>query len=203
VTLELRDYLDRLVARIGDRVVGAYAVGSLALGAYAPGRSDADVLAVVDGRLAGEELLAIAERCSHRALPCPARKLELVVIGAAEARAGRPDWQLNLNTGEGMDDHVGLDPAAEPRHWFVLDLALAHEHGIALSGPPAREVVAAPAPAVVQEAHEEAVEWYARNEPGPATVLAACRAWHWQETGRFIAKGEALRWAVARLGSET
>ena len=202
VTPALRDYLDRLVARLGDRVVGAYAVGSLALGAYEPGRSDVDVLAVVDSRLTAGELLAIAERCSHRALPCPARKLELVVIGAAEARAGRPDWQLNLNTGEGIDDHVGLDPAAEPRHWFVLDLALAHEHGIALSGAPARELVAAPGRAVVEEAQAAAVAWYARNEPGSAAVLAACRAWHWQETGRFVAKRDALGWAVARIGSE-
>jgi hypothetical protein len=197
----LGEYLEELAARIGERALGVYAVGSLALGAYEPGSSDVDVLAVVDETVSRAELLELAERCSHRALPCPARKLELVVMGAAEARAGDPRWRLNLNTGSGLEDHVGLDPDAEPSHWFVLDLALAHEHGIAVAGPPAPELIGSPSPEAIAAAQADAVAWYARSDPGPGAVLAACRAWHWHETGRHSSKRQALRWAVARLGS--
>ena len=204
---DVTEYLDRLVGRLGEmlgeRLVAAYALGSLALGGYRPGRSDVDVLAVVDGTLPVEDLRLLAQRCVHASLPCPARKLELVVIGAAEARepGPRPRWQLNLNSGADMNDHVGLDPAAEPSHWFVLDLAIAPRHAVVLTGPPASEVVGEPDPEHVREAQADAVAWYAHHEPGSGAVAAACRAWHWNETGRFAGKTEALRWALGRLGS--
>ena len=197
----LGDYLERLVAALhgvlGERLVAVYAVGSVALGAYRPGASDVDVLAVTGESLPLDDRRALARACAHRTLPCPARKLELVVMPAEVARAAPapPRWELNLNTGEGLDDHVGLDPAAEPGFWFVLDLALAHEHAVALWGPPAHEVIGAPSAAGVGEAHAEAVAWYARNEPGAAAFAAAARAWLWHETGRFAPKREALRWA--------
>ena len=202
LTAEVDEYLGALLDRLGaEHTRGVYAVGSLALGAYEPGRSDIDVLAVLDQRLGEAELRELAGRCGHRELPCPAPKLELVVLDAAAAAGGRPDWQLNLNTGAGVEEHVGLDPAAEPSHWFVLDMALAREHGITLAGPPAPELIGAPVRAEVRRAQAEAVAWYAHHEPGPGAVLAACRAWHWEETGRFVSKRDALSWAMGRLGS--
>jgi hypothetical protein len=41
-----------------------------------------------------------------------------------------------------MPLHVSLDPALEPAHWFVVDLAILREHGVALAGPSARALVA-------------------------------------------------------------
>jgi hypothetical protein len=136
---EVSQYLDRLVGELrlilGDRLSGVYALGSLALGDFRPGRSDIDVYAVVDRPLDEDVKLSVAAACRHRRLPCPARKLEMVLVCAAVAAAAgaAPDWELNLNTGEGLPDHVGLDPAAEPRHWFVVDLAVAHQCGLTLA----------------------------------------------------------------------
>jgi thymidylate kinase len=98
-----------------------------------------------------------------------------------------------------MEDHVGMDPFAEPAFWFVLDLALARSHGVTLAGPHARELVGESRPEVVLAAHADAVGWYARNEPGEEAVAAACRAWLWKETGRFAAKADAVAWAAARI----
>lgn len=136
-------------------------------------------------RLDDPEKRAVAQAASHRVLPCPARGLELVVISAEAARhPGRaPRWELNLNTGDGRPDHVGLDPAAEPAHWFVVDLALAHQNAAVLLGPPAHELIGAPDPADVRAAQGQAIGWYARNEMRPEMVIAACRAWHWSHTG--------------------
>jgi hypothetical protein len=203
--LELREYLDRLLEQLdgalGSDLAGAYLIGSAALGAYRPGRSDVDVYAVTRDLVPSGVLRRVAADCSHGALPCPARKLELVVIPAAEVRepSGQPRWQLNLNTGAGLDDHAGLEPGEEPAFWFVLDLALAHSHAVALRGPAAAELVGAPDAAEVARAQAHAVAWYAEHEPGPGAVVAACRAWLWHETGRFAAKGDAVRWAFERL----
>ena len=202
---EVQSYLGELVARLSsvldDRLIGVYVIGGLAFDDYRPGSSDLDVYVVVQSPLEQHQKLSVANCCSHRKLPCPARRLELVVVSvrAARRRSAAPQWELNLNTGPRQLDHVGLDPGAEPSHWFVVDLAIAHERGIALLGPPAHKLIAAPKAADVRTALAEVVAWYAHNELGEDAVTAACRAWHRLETGRFASKREALRWATQRL----
>lgn len=204
---EVRRYLQRLVeqmrAALDERLLGVYALGSVAFDDYWLESSDVDVYGVVDDGLDEQLKLSVAQRCSHRSLPCPARRIELVVISAAAAKrpGSAPVWELNLNTGAGQTDHLGLDPADEPSYWFVLDLAIAHDRGVRLLGPPARGLIGAPDAADVRAAHSEVVAWYARNEPGPQMVIAACRAWHWLETGRFASKSEAFCWATVHHAS--
>jgi hypothetical protein len=205
VPADVQTYLDRLGERLRQALdpdlIGAYAVGGLALDDYRPESSDIDVYAVVRTPLDEPGKRSVADLCSHRSLPCPARRLELVVISAAAGRSpgAAPQWELNLNTGERETDHVGLDPAAEPSHWFVLDLALARQCALPRLGPPADQLIGAPVEADVRAAQAEVVAWYARSGPGAETVSAACRAWYWSETGMFAAKREALRWAAQRL----
>jgi hypothetical protein len=204
---EVSRYLDRLVGELrlvlGDRLSGVYALGSLALGDFRPGRSDIDVYAVVDRPLDEHVKLTVAAACRHRRLPCPARKLEMVLVCAAVAAAAGavPDWELNLNTGEGRPDHVGLDPAAEPSHWFVVDLAVAHQCGLTLFGPPPQELIAAPDPADVRAAQLEVVGWYVRHGEEAEVAAAACRAWHWRDTGLFVPKRRAIEWAAQQSWS--
>ena len=185
-------YLAELVARLGD-VRAVYLSGSAALGAYEPGRSDLDVLVVADAPV---DVAGLVERCSHHALPCPARKLELVVYTPEQVAAPSRDqrWELNLNTGA-AEQHAGTDPSAEPWFWFVLDLALARRHGIALRGPAPGELIGAAQRELVLAAMAEAVTWYVRNEPGEGTLLAAARAWRYAEEGDFVSKRDALQWA--------
>ena len=68
----------------------------------------------------------------------PARGLQFVLYaqGNLSDPCG-PAFALNLNTGARMRHHVGLDPDAEPRFWFTLDVAIAREHGPARMVPPA------------------------------------------------------------------
>jgi hypothetical protein len=204
---EVSRYLDRLVGELrlvlGDRLSGVYALGSLALGDFRPCRSDIDVYAVVDRPLDEDVKLSVAAACRHRRLPCPARKLEMVLVCAAVAAAAgaAPDWELNLNTGEGRPDHAGLDPAAEPRHWFVVDLAVAHQCGLTLFGPPPQELIAAPDPADVRAAQLDVVAWYVRHGEEDEAAAAACRAWHWRDTGLFVPKRRAIEWAARQIWS--
>jgi hypothetical protein len=136
---------------------------------------------------------ALVATCSHEALPCPAKKLELVVYepDALATPGERPRWSLNFDTGAGVRQ-VDFDPATQPAHWFVLDLAFARRHAVALIGPPPRELIGDPGDAAVSAAFADMVAWYEANEPGEAAALTALRARHWAATRTFAAKRGAL-----------
>jgi hypothetical protein len=158
---------------------------------------------VVVGRPLGEaSARSLADRLSHSQLPCPARRLELVVY--RRDLLADPAWplpfELNFNTGEGMADHVGLDPSAEAAHWFLLDLAIARERSTPLAGPPLHALLGdIPRPDVL-DALRSALDWYAEEEPdAAASILAACRAWQFAEEGEWGSKRDAAEWATARL----
>src|SRR4051812_40201223 len=96
----IRPYLDeltrRLHAQLGDRLVAAWQVGSGALGDFDQLRSDIDVQALTAAPLSRGELETLAASLTE--VPCPVRGLEFVLY------AEPPAFQLNLNTGPGMDD---------------------------------------------------------------------------------------------------
>ena len=199
VAVYLRELTVRLVAILDRRLVGAWLVGSGALGDFDARRSDIDVQAVCSGRPRRSELQRLAGLISHDALPCPVRGLEFVLYAQADlADPQGPPFVLNLNTGPGMTHHVGLDPGAEPRFWFVLDVAIAREHARPLAGFPPVEVLPALPRALVLRALGDAVAWYSARD-GAQAVLALCRAWAWAIDGRWLSKGGAAAWAVARL----
>jgi hypothetical protein len=200
------EYLDALVGALADGLDGELVAvvlgGSAALGAYEPGRSDLDVLAVCERELGEERARALAGALSHGALPCPARKLELVVLrrAAAAAEPAAPAFDLNLNTGAGLPDHAGLDPEAEPGHWFVIDREIARQRGRALHGPPPPEVLAAVPRADVLAALQASLDWHQEHEAdSPDAVLNACRGWRWARTGRWTSKARAGEWARGRM----
>src|SRR4051794_9335934 len=180
----LAEVTRRLQAALGDRLLAAWVVGSSALGDFDRARSDVDVQAVAATRPARAELEALASALT--AVPCPVRGLEFVLY----ARPELPAFALNLNTGPGMDQHEGYDPAAEPRFWFILDLAIAREHARPLAGPHPCEVVPDLPDALIRAALRESLAWW-REFGGAEAVLAACRAWAWTAQRHWLAKGDA------------
>jgi predicted nucleotidyltransferase len=188
---ELADYLDQLVGRLAEAgdLHAVYLIGSAASGDYEHGRSDVDVIAVTERSLSAGERRALAEAAEE--LPCPARKLELVVYPLGSERP-----EIKLHTGE----MVSFDPGEDPAFWFVLDRAIAERHAVALMGPQWSEVFAPVPHEEVLEALEEALDWQEREEPvGRSSVLNACRAWMWLETGDWWSKLEAAAWLRGRV----
>ena len=177
----VEQYLSELVSRLRDALplAGAWAIGSIANGAFAEGRSDLDVLAVCASPPSGAQLAAVVATCSHDALPCPARKLELVVYDPAFEVA------LNLNTGPGETTTADAEG-----FWFVVDRAVAHAHALTLHGPPASEVLPEPDAAELDRALTEMVAWYEANEPGEPARLAAARVDAHRRTGRWVSKAD-------------
>ena len=205
---DVETYLARLVAHVrealGDRLVGAWLFGSGALGDFDPATSDLDVQVVTTVRLARAERERLAARLSHPALACPARGLELVLYAREDLHDPLgPAFQLNLNTGPRMPQHVAYDPSEDPRFWFVIDVAIGREAGRALAGPPPAEVFPELPARLVRASLERALAWFATNDPrGGDAALAAARAWAWAEEGRWLAKGPAAVWLTSRVARE-
>jgi Domain of unknown function (DUF4111) len=200
-TAYLRTLTERLQASLGARLVGVYLFGSAGYGAYEAGLSDLDVQAVISQPLSAADSRALAARISHAALPCPARKLEFVLYtrAAIAAPSRQPQFALNFNTGADQPEHLGLDPAAEASHWFLLDIAMGRELGRSLRGPPPAEVFAAPSPEWVRSALLDSLSWHREHDRlSSNTVLNACRSWRWAQTGAWGSKQSGLTWALAQ-----
>jgi hypothetical protein len=175
---------------------GVVLIGSAALGDYAPGASDLDVVVVAPGPVEDPE--AFAGPLRHSEVPCPARKLELVVYRAEQAAApsSELEFELDLNTGP-ADDRLLTDLGGEPAHWYLIDLAIGREHGAALAGPPPRELIGEPPRADVLDALAAGIRWAVETEPdSPNTVLNASRAARFALTGEWSSKAEAGEWAA-------
>jgi predicted nucleotidyltransferase len=181
VPIELAGYLEELVRELSAEVDldAVYLYGSAAQCAYEHGRSDVDVIAVTARPSSQAEKEALAG--AAESLPCPARKLELVVYARGAER-----HELNVNTGELMH----FDPDDHPGFWFVIDRAVAEQHSIALLGPPWHEVFAPVPREAVVEALYEAAAFDGWDDPHGAD-LALARARIWRETGKWVSKAEA------------
>ncbi|ONM46709.1 aminoglycoside adenylyltransferase domain-containing protein [Nocardia donostiensis] len=199
--VELRPYLRELVQRTrtvcGPHLITVCAVGSIALQDYRHGRSDVDIMVVVDPSLPGHTLRELAVSLAHPALPCPAAGLELVVYGSdftvhPSAEAG---YLLNLNTGPLLPDRADFDAKHSPAFWFVIDRSIARQSGLLLHGRPIGQIVAtssrrdlfAAILASVRE-HTDGGGHLPDNQ-----VLNGCRSVVFCRTGRWSAKRSAAR----------
>jgi hypothetical protein len=188
---------------LGDDLVAAYLIGSGALGGVSAAQSDVDVVAVCAAPLPGAVERGLAARLGELAMTWPLRGLEFVLYTrAAVANPARvPGWELNLTIGPRMDHHLSRDPAADPPHWFVLDLDILRGHGRTLAGPPPAEVVGLIPRRRVLEAVRASLLWHGEHEPNLSqSVLNACRGWRFTEEGGWSSKRDAAAWARPRTG---
>jgi Domain of unknown function (DUF4111) len=187
---------------LGDDLVAAYLIGSGALGGVAA-QSDVDVVAVCASDPSDERRRAVAAALGELAMTWPLRGLELVLYARAAVAtpARRPRFAMNLVVGPRMTYHRSLDPADDPAHWFLLDLAILRAHGRTLAGPPPAELVG-PIPRRWQlEAVRDSLAWHQANEPAlQQSVLNACRGWRYAEEDVWSSKQDAAAWALPRTG---
>jgi hypothetical protein len=188
---------------LGEELVAAYLVGSGALGGVAPAQSDVDMVAVCATEPPQARRRTIAGALAELAITWPLRGLEFVLYAraalAAPARA--PRFAINLNVGPPMPYRLSLDPASEPAHWFLLDLAILRDHGRTLAGPPPGELVGPIPRRWLLEALADSMAWHHANEPAlQRSVLNASRGWRFAAEGVWSSKDDAGAWALARTG---
>lgn len=196
-----RQVITSLQATLDQHLVGAYFVGSIALGGYVAGESDIDMIAVSEHRVVDEDKPRIASAIVDAAMSCPTRGLEFTLyrqdVVAREAHGA--DFEVNVNGGPRMDEAVHLDPDREPPFWYIIDRAIAHRYGVRLTGPPPTELFADVPRGTLLQLMTDSMRWHRKNEKATLySVLNACRAWRFAEGDTLGSKIEGAAWARAR-----
>lgn len=198
-------------ARLADAFAGAVGPatrsvilhGSLSAGGFRAGRSDIDLLAVVDVGLADAPAAAV-EHLARQADLGTAAGLDLHVVTAEVAGAPTRAPALELRVGRygrapGRFEVERRVPASPD---LLAELSMARADGQALVGAGPREVIA-PVPAgwLVDRGRHWLLTW--RELTGDAEnaafmVLTACRIWRFAVEHRHCPKTEAAEWALRR-----
>jgi hypothetical protein len=191
---------EALAGTLGTNLVGVYFVGSVALGGYIHGESDIDVAAVSRAALTAARRQSVASAVVEASAACPTRGLEFTLY-RSEVAGSRPvgaDFEVNANGGPRMPTAVHLDAATEPGFWYVIDRAIAHRSGLAISGPPAQTTFADVARSTLLEAMHQSMTWHRAHEKATLySVLNACRAWRFAAEDVLGSKLEGAAWARA------
>jgi Domain of unknown function (DUF4111) len=190
-----------LARTLGADLVGVYFVGSVALGGYVPGESDIDIAAVSSAELTDPQRQAVASAVIEASAACPARGLEFTLYRreVAGSRPAGADFEVNANGGPRMPTAVHMEATTEPGFWYVLDRAIAHRSGLAISGPPARRIFADIPRRTLLEAMCASMAWHGVHEKATLySVLNACRAWRFAAVNVLGSKLEGAAWARAR-----
>jgi hypothetical protein len=191
---------------LGERVLGAYLVGSFALG-DADGFSDVDFVVVTNGRLdadAVERLQPLHERIRAQDVTW-AHHLEGSYIPEASLRRPVPGERYPyLDNGASRlvwDDHCNT---------VVVRWTL-REHGIVLAGPDPKTLVSPVSPDDLREEARRRIPEYAAwaREVSPMRrwmqgylVVTLCRLLHTLATGSVATKTQATEWALRALDPE-
>lgn len=214
-------YLRLADTALPGRVVGCYLAGSSALGAFRPGRSDIDLLVVVDGRLSRRELRRtrvvqwVSGACTS---PGGLRAGGLSAPGTCNATyVDAADLDRPVSEIVPLASHTGVSFAAgagfdvNPVVWKVLA-----ESGIALRGPHPADLDLDPEPDRLRQWNAENLERYwrwwgervvaGRRASSPFApsrwltawgVLGAPRLHRTIATGDVVSKEAAGEWALA------
>jgi hypothetical protein len=190
-----------LESTLQSELVGACFVGSVALGGYVTGESDIDIAAVCRGRLDQPTKKRLADRLLAVTMNCPARGLEFTLYRSevASSPPSGADFEVNVNGGPRMARHVRLSSEDEPRFWYILDRAIAHRHGIGISGPHPGQVFSDAPRQLLLEVMGDSMRWHREHEKATLySVLNGSRAWRFAVEDILGSKLEGARWARSR-----
>ena len=204
---EIEALLGRLTGEIrrssNDSLIGLYVYGSLVTGDFDQGRSDIDLLAVVDSKVEGDTFDRLDRMHARFVEDHPAweDRIEVVYVPASAL------WNFRTRT-----DQIAVISPGEPFHLkaagkdWLINWYMVREAGVTLCGPPPRALI----PEISQSEFREAVreqaeawkEWvFKMRTPGAQSyaVLTLCRALYTYSHGRQASKKQAALWARAYL----
>jgi hypothetical protein len=200
---------DGAAGALGDRLVGLYLHGSLALGDFFPPASDIDFHAATAGPLDAPAVAHLA--AMHAGFKAeggwPAR-LEGVYFPVEALRRHDPSGDPAPTVG--VDWELG---PGRPGPTWVLDRWVTREHGVIIFGPDPCELIDPIGPTDLRAAVLAALlgDWGSQLKEGADTgwlrprnyqafaILTMCRALHVLERGAVVPKPEAAAWAMGHL----
>lgn len=195
--LQLAERLADRCARTLDGVAAVVLDGSLTLGDYVPGRSDVDLLVVVELPPSDAQAAALTEAVTGGEAPA---RVDLRVVTRAVAAAPTPLPPMELYVGL----HRGIEVAA--RHPgerdLVVELSVCRAHGRSLLGAePSALIGHVPDDWVLAVSDAQLADWQALEysaDDAELIVFTTCRAWRFAAERRHCSKAAAGEWALAR-----
>ena len=206
----LRELRSGARAILGEGWIGMYLTGSLASGDFDPQRSDIDFVIATTGEFSAAEVQAL--EAMHSRLSAGgsiwARRLEGSYIPQGALRRYNPAAALYPSVQVGGTfgiDGQGIDG--------ILQRFLLREQGIALSGPPPRNLIdPVSADDLRMASRGILLEWWQPQLHDPHrmfvreyqayAVLTMCRILYTIQHGTLVSKPKAARWAREILGEK-
>jgi aminoglycoside adenylyltransferase-like protein len=191
-----------LVKMLGEAVIATYLHGSAVLGGFVHGRSDVDVLFIVDAPSDEEELREAARALSSVSANCPGRGVELSVVTADDAAHPAAPWpfllHMTTDPADGNDRVVvgGGDPD------LVMHYAVCRARGLALRGGPPEAFIGEISRRDVLTYLDRELAWAMQGNSEAYALLNACRAWHYVVTSEIVSKLDGARLAIERGGPD-
>ena len=196
---------------LGDRLVGLYLHGSLALGGFYPPASDIDFHAATTGTLDDPSLERLA--AMHAAFKAEGgwlNRLEGVYLPTDALRRQDPAGGRQPTVGIDWDFRLGRSGPT-----WVLDRWVTREHGVVVTGPDPRELIDPIGPGELRAAVRASMldDWAGRAAEGADVawlrprgyqafaILTMCRDLYVLEHGVLVSKAVAAAWAARRLGA--
>jgi predicted nucleotidyltransferase len=185
-----------------ETVAGVILHGSLTLDDYLPGRSDIDLLVVVQNPLTDAQLAALTEAMAEHRRQAPG-PVDLRVVTRQVAASPTPappmEAYLRLTPSSGVRVEERRHPGERD---LAVELSVCRAHGRSLLGAaPAELIGEVPNRWVVAAGDAQLADWQAIGDDPPyaeLTVLTACRVWRFAEEGRHASKAAAAEWALGR-----
>ena len=175
--------------------------GSLVTGDFVSGRSDVDLLFVVDHALTDDQtgrLLDAARRAGH---PGPPLDLRVVTSAVAASPTRSPSMEFYLGRHPGEPDESETHSALEPD--LVVEFWIARRHGRSLRGSEPREVIGpVPDEWVLEYGLRLLHRWEDLADDdanAELMVLTACRIWRFAAIGEITSKSAAAGWALGQV----
>lgn len=204
----LSDLLRGARAALGQRFIGMYLHGSLALGDFDPASSDIDFVVVTDREPGHSELAALEALHAGLALRHPywARQLEGSYIPQADLRRYDPACADHPHIYEGR---FFVEPHGV--HW-VIERYVLRKCGVVLAGLAPEILIDPIAPEELRRAVIDLTcAWWAPMVEDPVrlydrayriyAVMTMCRTHYTLEHADVVSKPMAARWARSVLGS--
>lgn len=190
---------------LGDKLAGFYVHGSIAFGCFRWETGDVDFLAVAKSPLTQAEKVALIRALLARTPDAPKKGIEMSVVLESVCRSFEHPAPFELHFSNAWLDRCAADAEGYCRapHGGDPDLAahfaVAREAGLALYGPPPKEMFApAPREAVLDSIRADVEDGDILENP-VYCALNLCRALAYREEGRLLSKAGGGEWALEHL----
>jgi predicted nucleotidyltransferase len=186
---------------LGEQVVAVLLHGSLTLGDFTPGKSDVDLLIVVERPLADEEIDAVLGTIDSLRGEAPSRvDLRVVTRAVAASPTPAPAMEVYVALQPGRPMEVETRVAGEPD--LIVEFSMVRAHGRTIVGAePSALIGDVPDEWVAEVGDRQLAAWERLVDDAAHAelmVLTTCRIWRFHAERVHCSKAEAGRWALAR-----